>query len=288
DPMRAQATATAKAVQNSVAPLRSGDFVLDTSTFNVYRIAGGAPVYVSSWAPFGGPKPLRLLTSQQIAALPRFPTDGTFLLAAGSGAVYRVAGGAPVYVSSWAPFGGVRPTVVVDGAVIDRAGSGGVFDHLRYRPADGTGLLAEPGRRIYRIVRGAPISQGILAPGVVAGGLLVVNQDVVSKAGTGGRFNHLAAPPIPTPTPTATATRTPTPSPTATRTPTPSPTPTPTPSEATTSTPSARPRVATSPTGSDSSDGSPSSLASAGVGPQQGGTSPEISRVPPDSEPLGE
>ena len=326
DPMRAQATATARAVQSSVAPLRTGDFILDTGTFAVYRMAGGAPVYVSSWAPFGGPKPLRLLTSPQVAALPRFPAEGTFLVAAGSGAVYRVAGGAPVYVSSWVPFGGVQPTVMVDGAAIDRAGAGGVFDHLRYRPAegafirdasswavyrvvggapvyvsswapfggvqptvmvdgaaidragaggvfnhlryrpaDGTTVLAEPGRGVYRIVQGVPVSQGVLAPGLGTGGLLVVNLDVVAKAGTGGRFNHLAAPPKPTPppspTPTAVPTVTPTPTPTATPTPTPTPTATPTPPQTTTPTPSA----------------SPSAAASAGTGPQDGGETPGAS-----------
>jgi len=32
---------------------------------NVYRIAGGAPLYINAWAPFGGPQPTVALSASQ-------------------------------------------------------------------------------------------------------------------------------------------------------------------------------------------------------------------------------
>jgi surface antigen len=104
----------------------------------VYRMAGSAPIYVSSWSAFGGPQPTTTLTDQQWASLPQFPADGTFITGAQRGEVYRIAGGAPVYVSTWSAFGGQQPTMSIDVAAIDNAGGGGVWNHLNYRPADGT------------------------------------------------------------------------------------------------------------------------------------------------------
>jgi cell wall-associated NlpC family hydrolase len=57
----------------------------------VYRIAGGAPIYVSNWATVGGAQPTTPLSDAQFAALPQYPRDGTFLGASGGG----------VFVSRW-------------------------------------------------------------------------------------------------------------------------------------------------------------------------------------------
>jgi peptidoglycan/xylan/chitin deacetylase (PgdA/CDA1 family) len=133
------------------------DFVCDSGTGAAYRIVGGAPVYVSTWAAFGGPQPCRVMSSAEIAALPRYPADGTFVRGTSTGAVYRIAGGAPVYVSTWVAFGGVQPFVDVDQAAIDRAGSGGFFGHLLFFPADGTFVRGTSTGAVYRIAGGAPV-----------------------------------------------------------------------------------------------------------------------------------
>ena len=58
------------------------------------------------------------------------PADGTFILGGQTGRVYRIARGAPAYVPSWAPYGGVQPYTVEDQIAIDNAGNGGVWNHL--------------------------------------------------------------------------------------------------------------------------------------------------------------
>ena len=58
---------------------------------HVYRIAGGAPIYVSSWDVFGGPQPTIALNNAQFNALAPYPADGT-TVSAREGAVYVFAG----------------------------------------------------------------------------------------------------------------------------------------------------------------------------------------------------
>ncbi len=155
--MPASATATARRIQASYNDPREGDFITDTGTGAVYRIAGGAPLYVSSWSAYGGPRPTRPMSSAQVNALRQYPVEGTFIRDVTRRAVYRIAGGAPVYVSSWEPFGGRRPTVEIDPAAIDRAGTGGFFNRLRPTPAEGTFIRDATTRAVYRIAGGAPL-----------------------------------------------------------------------------------------------------------------------------------
>ena len=63
------------------------------------------------------------------------PADGTFIRGRQSAKVFRVAGGVPTYVPSWAPYGGPKPYVDVDQVAIDRAGQPGVWSHLKAAPA---------------------------------------------------------------------------------------------------------------------------------------------------------
>jgi hypothetical protein len=119
----------------AVAPFPDGTFVQVTGLAAIYRIAGGAPLYVSSWDAVGGPQPYTVISQQQFDALSPVPADGTFL-SSSTGAMYRVAGGAPLYVSSWNLFGGMQPSVSIDQWDIDNITSPLV--HLSARPADGT------------------------------------------------------------------------------------------------------------------------------------------------------
>lgn len=55
------------------------------------------------WATLSNPT-VRTLSAAEWAALPTYPRNGSFISA--SGKVYSVAGGAPVYVSTWNVCGG--------------------------------------------------------------------------------------------------------------------------------------------------------------------------------------
>ncbi|MDQ2756563.1 MAG: CHAP domain-containing protein [Actinomycetota bacterium] len=136
--------------------ISEGDFVRVQETGEVDRIAGGAPVYVTSWSAFGGMQPVKNVSAAQLAALPLTPRDGTFIKGT-DGVVFRVIGGAPLVVSSWAPFGGTQATVTVDSASILRAGSDGYFRHLLAVPRDGTFVTNTATGTVYRVAGGAPL-----------------------------------------------------------------------------------------------------------------------------------
>ena len=106
-----------------------------TGTAAVYRVAGDAPLYVSSWTGFGAQQPVTAVSAAQFDALRARPADGTFVQTT-TGAVYRFAGGAPIAVSSWSVFGAAQPDVVIDQWDIDNAGTS--LSHVSRTPANGT------------------------------------------------------------------------------------------------------------------------------------------------------
>lgn len=165
----------------------------------VYRVAGGAPLAVSEVSRLGAAGDVLELTEAQWSTLSQVPRDGTFLVAgasgaAGDGEVYRVAGGAPVYVSDWAAVGGDPGTAVrVDIAAIEQAGGEGPWAHLRFQPIDGTVLRA--GARTYKVLAGAPVKQVVSQAGTA------VDPAAIANAGQPGRWSHLAAPAGVSPTP---------------------------------------------------------------------------------------
>ncbi len=188
-------TEFADAVQagEAVIPVPAdGTFVTDTTTRAVYVMAGGAPVYVSSWAVYGGSKPTIQVSHDQLATWPASPRNGTFVLTPGTNAVYRIVGGAPVYVSSWTPFGGPKPTVRIDPAAVARAGTGTLFNHLSMVPADGSFIRTPGSGAVYRIAGGAPV---YVSSWTVFGGqqpLVDVDPAAVAKAGSNPYYNHLS------------------------------------------------------------------------------------------------
>jgi hypothetical protein len=96
-----------------------------------YRMAGGAPIVVTDWAAVGGgPQPATALSQSQFDSLPDRPRDGTFLQSGATGRVWRVVKGVATYVPSWTPYGGPQPSVVVDQAALDNAGTGGAWNRL--------------------------------------------------------------------------------------------------------------------------------------------------------------
>ncbi len=123
------------ATANTSGPIPNGTFVEVNGVPAVYRIVGGAPLYVSGWAGFGGVQPVKLITQQQFDSLLPYPANGTFMTTT-TGLIYRVAGGAPLEISSWSIFGGTQPSVTVD--EWDLLNLSNPLARLRPTPADGT------------------------------------------------------------------------------------------------------------------------------------------------------
>lgn len=87
----------------------------------VFRFAGGAPIYVGTWSTYGGSQPTVGISDDDVkndgatdttnpwSHVRFYPAGGAFLNAAPSGKVYRVDDtGAPVCVLSWTPWTGTR------------------------------------------------------------------------------------------------------------------------------------------------------------------------------------
>lgn len=158
---------------------------------SVYRIAGGAPIYVSKWDNVGGAQPVTTVSQTQFDKLRTVPADGTYISAITRSEVYVIAGGAPLYVSKWENVGGAKSVIGVDVAAIDNAGGGGKWGHLNYKPADGTYIAGSPRGEVYVIAGGAPLYVSNFDN--VGGGKQVTVVDVaaIDNAGGGGRWSHL-------------------------------------------------------------------------------------------------
>ena len=128
-----------------------GTFVQEAGNPGIYRIAGGAPLFVSDWTTVGGPQTLTTLTAQQFASLNSVPANGTFLTT-DAGAIYRVAGGAPLAVSSWSVYGGVQASVTID--PWDIANITNPLAHLNTKPANGTTVEGLPSDTYWSFING--------------------------------------------------------------------------------------------------------------------------------------
>jgi glycoside hydrolase-like protein len=135
------ATADTGGANTATPVVPDGTFVQEAGSTDVYRVAGGAPLLVTSWAPYGGPQPVTTLSAEQFAQLRAYPADGTFVQTT-TELNYRFAGGAPFAVSSWSVFGGIQPYVVVDEWNIENAGN--PLSHVAITPADGTVVQGLP------------------------------------------------------------------------------------------------------------------------------------------------
>lgn len=181
--------------RNCGAPsIGEGSFVSNSANGQVFRIAGGAPLYVASWDAFGGPQPTSVVSTAYLDGLRDVPRDGTIVTAAQSGRSYRVAGGAPIYISTWDAVPGSHATITVDQYAVDRAGGAAPYNHLRARPADGTIITGGQSGRSYRVAGGAPIyiSTWDAIPGSHAG--TTVDQYAIDRAGS-DHHTHLRARP---------------------------------------------------------------------------------------------
>jgi cell wall-associated NlpC family hydrolase len=160
---------------NPAAHLREypadGTLINTTDDGRVYVVAGGAPLYLSSWSAIGGSRPSVGVDGWDVANvgnpyahLRPYPADGTFLNTS-TGRVYRVAGGAPIAVSSWSVFGGVQPYTTIDQWDVDNDSS--PYAHLRPTPLDGTEVEGLPSHS-YWLFGGGLRSSSPAASGAVA------------------------------------------------------------------------------------------------------------------------
>ncbi len=132
----------------------NGTFVQVSGQPQFYEIAGGAPLYVNDWADVGGEQPYTVITQQQFDALNPVPADGT-LFETATGAIYVVAGGAPMYVTSTSVFPSDPQPFLIDQWNIDNVGN--PLSHLNVQPNNGTFLSTTTGQN-YRVAGGAPIA----------------------------------------------------------------------------------------------------------------------------------
>jgi hypothetical protein len=89
-----------------------------------------------------------------------------------------------VYVSAWANVGGRHAYTTVDQNAIDRAGSGGRYNHLAYRPVDGSYLRGTTSKRVYQVKGG--VAHFVRSWTQVSGTkpTTYVDQASIDKAGT--------------------------------------------------------------------------------------------------------
>jgi hypothetical protein len=175
-----------------------GTLVNTTNDGRVYEFAGGAPLYVSSWSAIGGPKATIPIDGWDVANpgnpaahLREYPADGTLINTTDDGGVYEIAGGAPLYLSSWSAIGGSRPSVGVDGW--DVANAGNPYAHLRPYPADGTFLNTSAGR-VYQVAGGAPIA--VSSWSVFGGVQPYATVDQWDVDNVGNPYSHLLPAPL--------------------------------------------------------------------------------------------
>ena len=122
-----------------------------TPNGDIFRIAGGAPLHLSSCAPFNGCAGVIAVNDlSQFASQPR---NGTTIATPQSetGRIYKVAGGAPLWLSNCSADCGAP--VLVNQWTID------TLNHLNPVPSNGTTLStpsSETGR-IYKVAGGAPL-----------------------------------------------------------------------------------------------------------------------------------
>lgn len=174
-------------------PPKSGSFLKVRENGGVYRLVGRTPVFVSTWTAFGGTKATMAISSTALASLPATIPDGTFIRGAQRGEVYRMAGGAPIFVSAWANVGGTKGYTTVDQVAIDKAGSGGAYNRMRAQPADTTMLTTTKGVK-YRMKGGVAYYSTTLPITELSPPVLVDHVALKNATTTGAlRYRHIKA-----------------------------------------------------------------------------------------------
>lgn len=137
-------------------PPPSGSFLSVRETGLTYRLVGRTPTRVFSTTGLGTITPY-LVSSTSLATLPALVADGLFVQGSVRGDIYRITGGAPLYVHSWTSVGGTKPYVRIDQRAIDSAGAGGDYNRMRKVPKDGQVLRDLSTGKTYVVQTGAAL-----------------------------------------------------------------------------------------------------------------------------------
>jgi hypothetical protein len=137
-------------------PPGNGSFVQVSGSSAIYEIAGGAPLYVSSWSAVGGSQPYTVISQAQFDSLNSVPANGTFIRDEASGQIWVVAGGAPLYVAGCGNLNGCAGAVNID--VWDVQNAGNPASHLNPVPANGTFIRDPASGQIWIVAGGAPLA----------------------------------------------------------------------------------------------------------------------------------
>jgi Quinohemoprotein amine dehydrogenase, alpha subunit domain III len=177
---------------------------LTTYLGEVYKVAGGAPIYLSN-CDAGCGTPVTVYTNTidgygsaagEVHHLNMVPVNGTTLLAEETGGIYKLAGGAPLWLSSCDA--GCGSPVQVNQGVIDAYGSapGEAQHHLTLVPSDGTFLVAKETDKSYRTAGGTPFPitdcAALGSSGCNFANVVEVNTATITGEGTSaGGVQHL-------------------------------------------------------------------------------------------------
>jgi hypothetical protein len=121
----------------------------------VYKVAGGAPLWLNSCAAgCDGVVDVNQWTIDRLDHLRAVPANSTYLRSVEDARMYRTAGGAPLDVSTCAPLGGCPDAVEINQHTID------IRDHLHALPADGTVIQGQPSASFWEFSSGCrqPVS----------------------------------------------------------------------------------------------------------------------------------
>lgn len=150
---------------------RDGTYIKDSSTGQVYRIIGGAPLLVgkadAAKMPYWATAPKMVVDHVSLMRrdhMTEVPADGTQMCRADTGACYVAAGGAPMLVPPAAmatlPGWTQRTKLTVSGAEFAS------WSGLRQRPAEGTFLCDAADGSCYVVAGGAALLMGASDPRV--------------------------------------------------------------------------------------------------------------------------
>jgi len=140
----------------SYLPPPSGSYLSVRETGALYRLIGRTPTRVVNTTGLATIRPY-LVSSTALATLPAVVADGMYVQGSLRRDIYRITGGAPVYVHSWASVGGVKPYLRIDQRAIDSAGTGGDYNRLRAVPTDGQALRDLASGKTYVVKAGVAL-----------------------------------------------------------------------------------------------------------------------------------
>jgi surface antigen len=141
-----------------------------------YVIAGGAPEYVSSSSAVGSEPsctevdPADITETGQASPwnhLSTYPSNGTFLEDAATGATYETVGGYALLVDSCTLLSGCANEVIVDPSAISKAGSAAPWNHLASQPSNASTIEDTATSSYWSLANGCR-SEVVSASGAVA------------------------------------------------------------------------------------------------------------------------